>query len=52
MRPAFLSYLYYLVHTRAADRHWQAHRETPAQALAPAATPQAETRYATRPACR
>ena len=49
MRPAFL---YHLVHTRAADPYRNSHREAPGQALAPAPTPQARTRHATRPACR
>ena len=49
MRPVFL---YYLVHTRATDPYRNAHRDTPGQALAPAATPEGKTRHATRPACR
>jgi hypothetical protein len=49
MRPAFLPYL---VQTRIADLHRQAQRDAPVQALAPAATPEGETRHATRSACR
>lgn len=49
MRPAFL---YHLVHTQATDPYQNSYRGTPGQALAPATTPEAKTRHATRPACR
>jgi hypothetical protein len=49
MRPAFLSHL---AQTQVADLHRQARRDAPPQSLAPAATPEGETRHATRSAYR
>jgi hypothetical protein len=45
MRSAFLSHL---LQTRIADLHRQAQRDAPVHALAAAATPEVETRHATR----